>query len=339
MTQRPFTRVLGRSGIEISAMGLGCWAIGGPFWRGDVPVGWGDVDDNESIPAIRKALDLGITFFDTADVYGTGHSEEVLARALAGRRSDVVIATKFSNVFDATTRQIIGADASPAYIRKACEASLKRLNTDYIDLYQLHNGGLPFEEAADVRETLEALVSDGKIRAYGWSTDDSERAAFFAEGPNCAGVQNQMNVFSDAPEMIALCEKLNLASINRGPLAMGLLSGKYRADSKLAGNDVRGGNVPSWMQYFKEGKPNPLFLEKLAAIREILIADGRSLVQGALGWLWARSSKTVPIPGFRTAGQVEENAGAMSFGPLTAPQMREIDTLLDRAQQDRSEVN
>jgi len=330
MTQTPFTRDLGRSGIEISAMGLGCWAIGGPFWRGDVPVGWGDVDDNESIAAIHKALDLGVTFFDTADVYGTGHSEEVLARALAGHRSDVVIATKFSNVFDEATRQIIGADASPAYIRRACAASLKRLNTDYIDLYQLHNGGLSLEEAVGVRETLEALMSEGKIRAYGWSTDDPERAAFFAEGPNCASVQNQMNVFSDAPEMIAVCEKFNLASINRGPLAMGLLSGKYKADSKLAGNDVRGENAPSWMQYFKEGKPNPLFLEKLAAIREILTADERSLVQGALGWLWARSSKTVPIPGFRTAAQVEENAKAMSFGPLDEAQLQEIDLLLDR---------
>ena len=119
MTQTAFTRVLGRSGIEISAMGLGCWAIGGPFWRGDVPIGWGDVDDNESIAAIQKALDLGVTFFDTADVYGTGHSEDVLARALAGRRREVVIATKFSNVFDATTRQVIGADASPSHIRQA----------------------------------------------------------------------------------------------------------------------------------------------------------------------------------------------------------------------------
>jgi len=162
-------------------MGLGCWAIGGPFWRGDVPIGWGDVDDNESIAAIHKALDLGVTFFDTADVYGTGHSEEVLARALASRRRDVVIATKFSNVFDATTRQVIGADASPAYIHRACEASLKRLNTDYIDLYQLHNGGLSLEEAVGVREMLEALVTEGKIRAYGWSTDDPERAALFVD--------------------------------------------------------------------------------------------------------------------------------------------------------------
>jgi aryl-alcohol dehydrogenase-like predicted oxidoreductase len=330
MQSAPLIRQLGRSGIEVSAMGLGCWAIGGPFWRGDTPVGWGEVDDAESIRAIHAALDLGVTFFDTADVYGTGHSEEVLGRALAGRRADVVIATKFSNVFDTESRQIIGSDVSPGFIREACEASLSRLKTDHIDLYQLHNGGLALEEAQGVRETLEALVDAGKIRAYGWSTDDPERAAFFAEGPHCTAVQNQMNIFSDAPEMIALCERLNLASINRGPLAMGLLSGKYKADSTLAANDVRGENAPSWMQYFQDGRPNPVFLEKLGAIRDVLTSDGRTLVQGALGWLWARSTTTIPIPGFRTAPQVEENAGAMAFGPLNPAQMQQIDKLLDR---------
>lgn len=331
MTAPAFYRTLGRSQIEVSAMGLGCWAIGGPFWRRDTPVGWGEVDDEESIRAIHTALDLGVTFFDTADVYGTGHSEEVLGRALEGRRDDVVIATKFSNVFDSDTRQIIGSDASPSFIREACAASLERLRTDYIDLYQLHNGGLPIAKAGPVRETLEELVSEGRIRAYGWSTDDAERAAFFAEGANCTAVQYQMNVFSDAPDMVALCERLDLAGINRGPLAMGLLSGKYTEKSTLPANDVRGENAPAWMQYFKDGKPNPVFLERLAAIREILTSEGRTLVQGALAWLWARSPQTVPIPGFRTPRQVEENAQAMAFGPLTESQMQEIDNLLDRS--------
>ena len=113
----PFTRKLGRSGIEISAMGLGCWAIGGPMWRGDVPVGWGEVDDDESIAAIHRALELGITFFDTANVYGAGHSERVLGQALAGCRDDVVIATKFFSFFDEETRQATGSGASPAEIR------------------------------------------------------------------------------------------------------------------------------------------------------------------------------------------------------------------------------
>jgi aryl-alcohol dehydrogenase-like predicted oxidoreductase len=330
MSQLPVRRELGRSGIVVSGMGLGCWAIGGPFWRGDTPVGWGEVDDDESIRAIQRAFDLGVTFFDTADVYGTGHSERILGRALADIRDEVVIATKFGNVFDEATRQITGSSAEPAYIRQACEASLTRLGTDYIDLYQLHAGNLSLDDAAPVRDTLEALVADGKIRAYGWSTDDPERAGFFAEGEHCTSVQHQLNVLRDAPAMIAMCEEQNLASINRGPLAMGLLSGKYDENSKLPDNDVRGENAPSWMQYFKDGKPNPVFLEKLRAIREILTADGRTLVQGALGWIWGRSEQTVPIPGFRTVAQVEENAKAMELGPLSDEQVAAIDNLLER---------
>ncbi len=324
------TRKLGRSDIEVSAIGMGCWAIGGPFWSGDTPVGWGEVDDNESIRAIHCALDLGITFFDTANVYGTGHSERILARAFEGRRGKVVIATKFGNQFDESTRQIIGSDASPEYIRQACKASLQRLNTDYIDLYQLHLNDYDVEKAGAVRDTLEELVSEGKIRAYGWSTDFPERAQVFAKGPNCATVQHQMNVLEDAGPMIALCEELNLASINRGPLAMGLLTGKYRADTKLASNDVRGENSPEWLQYFKDGHPNPEWLNKREAIKEILTSNGRTLAQGALAWLWGRSEQTIPIPGFRTVRQVEENCAAMQFGPLTAGQMSEINQILER---------
>ena len=325
-----FTRRLGRSGIQVSAMGLGCWAIGGPFWAGDDAVGWGEVDDNESIRAIHRALHLGVNFFDTADVYGTGHSERVLGRALTDHRDRVVIATKFGNTFEETTRQITGSDASPEYIRQACEASLQRLNTDYIDLYQFHLNDYDPNQAGAVRDVLEELVAEGKIRQYGWSTDFPERARVFAEGPNCTVVQHQMNVLDDAGPMIALCEQVDLASINRGPLAMGLLTGKYRADSKLTSDDVRGDKSPAWMKYFKDGRPNPEWLKKLDEIREILASGGRTLAQGALAWIWARSERTIPIPGFRTVAQVEENTAAMQFGPLGAEQMREIDVLLGR---------
>jgi len=325
-----FTRELGRSRIQVSAMGLGCWAIGGPFWSGDAAVGWGDVDDDESIRAIHRALDLGVTFFDTSDVYGTGHSERVLGRALAGHRDQVVLATKFGNTFDESTRQITGSDASPEYIRRACDASLQRLKTDYIDLYQFHLNDYDPEQAAVVREALEELVAAGKIRQYGWSTDFPERARVFAAGRNCTSVQHQMNVLDDAGPMIALCEELNLASINRGPLAMGLLTGKYRAGSALSSNDVRGDRGPAWMRYFKDGRPNPEWLKKLDAIRQILISGGRTLAQGALAWIWGRSGKTIPIPGFRTVAQVKENCAAMQFGPLDAAQMGEINAVLER---------
>jgi len=323
-------RKLGKSGIEVSPMGLGCWAIGGPFWAGETPQGWGEVDDEESIRAIHAGIDLGVTLFDTANVYGAGHSERVLARAFAGRRSQVVIATKFNAVFDETTRQVIGNDTSPAGIRAACEDSLHRLNTDYIDLYQFHDNNYPPEKAEPVRETLEALVKEGKIRAYGWSTDYPERLEVFAKGPKCAAVQLQLNVLDDNPAILALCDKYDLAALNRGPLAMGLLTDKYTTRIKVAADDVRGEKSPAWMKYFKNGKPNAEWLNKRDAVRAILASNGRSVAQGALAWLWARSPKTLPIPGFRTVAQVKENAGAMQFGPLTTPQMQEIDRLLER---------
>ena len=132
-------RTLGRSGIEVSALGMGCWAIGGPFHAGEQQAGWGQVDDEESKRAIRRALDLGVTFFDAADVYGAGHSERVLGEALGEDKTRVVIATKFGNVFDEEAKEITGSDASPGHIREACDASLRRLGRDYIDLLQLHS--------------------------------------------------------------------------------------------------------------------------------------------------------------------------------------------------------
>lgn len=323
-------RILGRSGLEVSALGMGCWAIGGPFWDGETPLGWGEVDDEESVRAVHAALDLGVSFFDTANIYGAGHSERVLGRALAGRRSQVVIATKFNALFDEDTRQVTDSDASPEGIRRACEESLARLNTDYIDLYQFHDNGFPADQALPVRDTLEALVAEGKIRAYGWSTDFPDRAEVFAQGPKCTAIQFQLNVLDDNPAVVAICEKYHLAAISRGPLAMGLLTGKYTADTKPSADDVRGEKSPEWMKYFVRGAPSPQWLSRRDAIREILASGGRTVAQGALAWLWARSSQTVPIPGFRTVRQVEENAGAMQFGALKPEQMNQIAELLER---------
>jgi aryl-alcohol dehydrogenase-like predicted oxidoreductase len=307
---------------------MGCWAIGGPFWRGASPSGWGEVDDEESIRAIHAALELGITFFDTANVYGAGHSERVLGRALKGVRNQVVIASKFNAVFDEQTRQVSGSDTSPQGIRDACEASLKRLGTDHLELLQFHDGGFPVEQAGPVRDTLEALVHEGKIRSYGWSTDLADRASFFAQGPGCSAIQLQLNVFEDNPAVLELCERENLAAINRGPLAMGLLTGKYTSNTQPSADDVRGVNSPAWMKYFQNGKPSPEYLTKLDAVRQVLTSGGRTLSQGALAWLWTRSPTTLPIPGFRTVAQVTENCGALKLGPLTSAQMAEIAGLL-----------
>jgi aryl-alcohol dehydrogenase-like predicted oxidoreductase len=316
-----FKRVLGRSGVEVSAMGLGCWAIGGPFWRGERGVGWSAVDDQESIRAIRRALDLGITLFDTADVYGCGHSEHILGRALAGRREDVVVATKFGTTFDETSKQAGDPCGEPRYIRQACSDSLSRLGADVIDLYQFHAADFDPARAVAVRDTLEDLVDEGKIRWYGWSTDDPARAALFAEGPHCVAVQHRLNVLEGNRDMLRLCHEQHLASINRSCLGMGLLTGKFDATATFPADDVRHG----WN--LRDG-PQAEQLARFGRLRDVLTSDGRTLAQGALAWLWALSPATIPIPGFKTVRQVEENVGAMARGPLGADQMRQIDEIL-----------
>lgn len=323
------TRTLGRSGIDVSPLGFGCWAIGGEWSDLDgQPLGWGKVDDDESVRAIHRALDLGVTFFDTADVYGTGHSERVLGRALGKRRADVVVATKWGNLFDEDARTLNGQDASPEHVREALTASLARLGTDYVDLYQLHLSDAHPDQAARLRDICEELVGEGLIRAYAWSTDDPARAAVFAEGPHCAAVQHALNVMQDAPEMLALCEESGLASINRSPLAMGLLAGK-RQGSQDAG-DIRS-KPPAWLPGFGgESGADPEWLSRIDALKDILTSNDRTLAQGALAWIWARSPRTIPIPGFRSVAQAEQNAGAIEKGPLTADQLTEINRILGR---------
>ena len=324
-------RTLGKSGIEVSAMGLGCWAIGGP-WTYDSKTnepnaaGWGQIDDNESIRAIHAGLEMGINFFDTAANYGAGHSERVLAKALDGRRDNVVIATKFGYLVDEEKKLIINnQDVILENIRQDCENSLRRLNIDYIDLYQFHVGDYPPEKADTVREALEDLVKTGKIRWYGWSTDNTEGARVFAEGDHCTAIQQDL--YWCAPRnyygpTLQICEEFNLASINRSPLGMGILTGKFFGkDITLPDDDIR----HDWN--FKEG-PIMNLVQQVEGLKEILSSDGRTLAQGALCWLWARSEVTIPIPGFKNVNQVMENAKAMEFGPLKTSQMEEIAKIL-----------
>lgn len=306
---------------EISALGMGCWAIGGPHARQGSPVGWGTIDDQESKRALRRAYELGVTFFDTADVYGCGHSEKLIADALGDVRDDIVIASKAGYTYVEETREAPGENGDPEYIRWACDESLRRLNTDRIDLYQFHLGGYDLAKAEDVLAVLEELVAAGKVRAIGWSTDDPERAALFAKSPHCKAIQQHFNVFGGNADVLELCERNGLASIVRGPLGMGLLTGKFDRDSTLPADDVRHG----WD--FRNGDQAES-LRRLDAIRGVLTSDGRTLAQGALGWLWARSEAFVPIPGFKTVAQVEENAGALRYGALAAEQLDEIAAIL-----------
>lgn len=325
-----FYRRLGHTDIQVSAMGLGCWAIGGPMRDLKHPemasTGWGQVDDGQSIRAIHRALDLGINFYDTANAYGCGHSERVLGQALAGRRGDVIIATKFGKVIDETARVITARSASPDYIRQTCEDSLRRLGSDYIDLFQFHEREWPVEDVPEILDTLDELVAAGKIRFYGWSTGDPERARLFAARPHCIAVQHALHVFSDpggTEAVLSVCEEYDLASINRSPLFMGMLTGKFTPETKFPKDDIRH-NWDLESGVFAE------VMKKVESIEEVLTSSGRTSVQGALAWIWARSPRTIPVPGFRNQRQVEENAKAMEFGPLNEKEMRQIDRILDR---------
>ena len=320
---------LGRTGLEISRMGLGSWAIGGPCMDNGTQMGWGDVDDEQSIRSIHMALDAGVNYLDTANIYGAGHSEEVVGRAIQGRRDKVVVSTKFGILCDPVRKCTTGVIQSAEDIRQSCEDSLKRLNTDYIDLLLFHLGGCELEKALEARDVLEALVAEGKIRAYGWSTEMVDSARVFAQGEHCAAFMHIENLFEDYGGMIGLCEEKGMLSLCRSPLCMGLLTGKYGTNASFAANDLRGVNAPPWMTYFVDGKPNAELMRRLDSVRGILTSGGRTLAQGCLAWLWARSEQCVPVPGFRTEKQAVENAQAMEKGPLTPEQMAQIHQILN----------
>jgi len=322
-------RKLGPNGPKVGAVGMGCWAIGGHFTLDGRNDGWGQVDDAQSVRSIELALDLGASLFDTADAYGTGHSETILGSALKGRRDEAFIATKFGYTYDERGKALVATDVSPSYIDWASTKSLKRLGTDCIDLYQIHVGDLSDDVADRAGEALEGLVEKGRIRAWGWSTDNAAAARRMLKYPHFAAVQQELSVLCDGPDMLALCAEVELASLNRSPLAMGMLSGKFSASSRLAKDDVRAAGH-SWVRFFADGRPKPKTLAKVDALRDLLTSGGRTVAQGALGWNLARSPHTIPIPGFKTEAQVRDNLGALEKGPLPAAVMAEISGILDK---------
>jgi aryl-alcohol dehydrogenase-like predicted oxidoreductase len=320
---------MGKSGLVVSALGMGCWAIGGPWtWKqpgeDPFPAGWGQVDDAESIRAIHVAMDLGINFFDTAANYGAGHSESILGEAISGRRDKVFIATKFGHVVD-EVKKIVHRDDDQiqSNMRQDCENSLRRLGTDYIDIYQLHEASYEPEKAPLVMAILEELVEEGKIRYYGWSTDLPDRAGIFARGEHCTAIQFALNVNHDNPEMRALCKDFDLGGINKSPLNKGILTGKFSEDSTFPEDDIR------HRLNFKEGLPAER-LKQVEELREVLTSQGHTLAQAALAYIWALDERMVPIPGFKNVQQVQENAGALELGPLREVQIGQIDEILGR---------
>lgn len=303
-------RVLGRSGIAVSAIGLGTARVGGLGYsrRGDRETALPAEAVEESKRAIRAAIDRGVTLIDTADVYGAGRAERLVGEAIRGIRNKVVVATKFGELFDEATGAKPEGEVTPEYVRKACDASLRRLGIEAIDVYFFHLRDFPLDRAAGIRDALEDLASHGKICAYGWSTDDIERARLFAAGPHCTAVEHRLNIFDDAPDMIRLCDELDLGEIIRVPLLIGVLTGRWHRGDSLPASDRR-----------SDGFTDERFLRMLdraESLRPMLTQEGRTYVQGALAWIWTRSARAVPVPGFRTVAQAEELALAMKYGPL-----------------------
>jgi len=320
-------RTLGKSKLEVSALGMGCWAIGGPWtWaqpgREPYPAGWGDTDDEESVRAVHAAMDMGVNFFDTAANYGAGHSEVVLGRALKGKRDKVVIATKFGHIVNEEKKTVYGdSDQIIKNVRTDVENSLRRLQTDFIDIYQLHDGGYDPKLALELQVVLEELVSAGKIHWYGWSTDNVDNARAFGSGAHCTSIQFRLNAIFDNPNMRKVCADLDLAGINKDPLNKGVLTGKFNSTSSFPENDIRS----------RENFSNPDVVKRLKIvddIRDILTSNGRTMAQGALAYIWALDQRMVPIPGFKSIKQVTENAGAMQFGPLTDSQLKEVQAIV-----------
>ena len=322
-------RTLGKSKLEVSALGMGCWAIGGPWtWaqpgREPFPAGWGNTDDDESIRAVHAAMDTGVDFFDTAANYGAGHSEVILGRALKGKRDKVIIATKFGHIVNEEKKTVYGdADQIINNVRMDVENSLRRLQTDFIDIYQLHEGRYDPELALELQVILEELVSAGKIRWYGWSTDVVDNASKFANGGHCTSIQFRLNAIYDNPDMRKVCADFDLAGINKDPLNKGFLTGKFNAKTTFPANDVRSDTDFSDPEVAKR-------LKIVDEIRDVLTSGGRTMAQGALAYIWALDERMVPIPGFKSVEQVKDNAGAMDFGPLTEAQVREIQDVVEK---------
>ena len=313
---------------NLPRLGLGTWAIGGPFFAGETALGWGEVPEDQALATLEAAYEGGIRVFDTAAVYGAGEAERRLSKALKSK-TDVFIATKMGLGFDEASKQVSGEFVQPGQPTQTVEESRARLDRDHIDLVFLHLNSFSIESAARVFEEMETLRTKGRIGSYGWSTDYPDRATAYANQPGFTAVQHAQNIFADVPTISAALGQTDLWRFIRSPLAMGLLSGKYSAQSALGSDDIRN-QGQDWIEYFVDGKPTPAFLDMLAQVRELLQTGGRSLTQGALAWVMAQSDRTIPIPGARTPEQAQENAATLELGPLDVDTLAQIEAVITR---------
>jgi aryl-alcohol dehydrogenase-like predicted oxidoreductase len=295
-------RKLGKTGLMVSEIGFGAWAIGGPSGASGTPLGWGKTSDEESLAAIRRARELGVTFFDTADSYGFGRSESLLGIVLSRKREDVVIATKVGVARDADGR--LRKDFSREHIQYSVDGSLKRLRTDYIDLYQLHNPTMAELRRDDLQEAMDRLQEAGKIRFWGVSVSTPEEGIEVIRNGWGYALQVLYNALNQAPdnELFPLAKEKGYGIIARVPLASGLLSGKYRPDTTFATDDVR--------QNFLTPKRLEEVIPRVDEVKSIIGGTARALAEGALRFVLANDAVSTTIPGMRNVRQVEMNAAA-----------------------------
>lgn len=295
-------RDLGNTGIKVSEIGFGGWAIGGPAEASGTAIGWGKTSDDDSLAAIRRARDLGVTFFDTADSYGFGRSESLLGIVLSRKRRDVVIATKVGIVRSSTGQ--LKKDFSKQHIFHAVDGSLKRLRSDFIDLYQLHNPTLQELASEEIQEAMSRLQELGKIRYWGVSITSPEEGIEIVKRGWGYCLQVLYNVLNQAParELLPLAKSKGYGIIARVPLASGLLTGKFRPDTVFGRDDVR--------QNFLTPKRLEEALSRVDEARSIIGGTARSLTDAALRFVLADDAVSTTIPGARNVRQAELNAQA-----------------------------
>lgn len=306
-------RQLGTNGPRTSALGIGCWGMSGTY---------GEVDEREALGVIDRALDLGINFIDTADTYGAGHNEQLVAKALVGRRDKFYLATKFGRVWDPEMLKERRVNGTPEYVRACCEGSLKRLGVDVIDLYYLHR----VDPAVPIEETIGAmaeLVTAGKVRAIGLSEANSEQIRRAAKVHQIAALQTEWSLFTRDVErngILATIRELGIAMVPYSPLGRGILSGKIRSLAELAPND----NRQKGPRFKGEAlAQNLTVVDKLVAYADKLGLTG---AQFALAWLLSQGPDVFPIPGMKHLKNLEENAVAGDVR-LSAAQLADIEAI------------
>ena len=293
-------RKFGKTDLKVSSIGFGAWGIGGPAMAGDIPIGWGEVDDRQSVAALKTALDKGVNFYDTADIYGLGHSEELIGKTF-GNRPDVIIASKAGHVLN--EQGAFSVDYSKEYIIKACEASLKRLKRETIDYYQLHSARIEHLQQGECIEAMEQLHKEGKIRYWGLSLNTfhpETEAAFLMERNLGYGFQVVFNIINQRGlPVIQNAHTAGYGIIARMPLQFGLLTGKFTKETRFGKDDHRAFRLP----------PSLLSksLDALEPVWEKAEEKSISKTALALSYILGYEEISTVIPGIKTPEQAKLN--------------------------------